>query len=93
MLEKKSSTMLDQEDKTVEINLQGKTLQELRTKSLENIEEFWAQQADNLIWSKRWEKTLDWNPPFAKWFSGGLINASVNCLDKHINNITKIKQL
>lgn len=83
--------MLDQEDKAVEINLQGKTLQELRTKSLENIEEFWAQQADNLIWSKRWDKTLDWNPPFAKWFTGGLINASVNCLDKHINNITKNK--
>jgi hypothetical protein len=78
---KKSSTMLDQEDKAIEINLQGKTLQELRTKSLENIEEFWAQQADNLIWSKRWDKTLDWNPPFAKWFTGGLINASVNCLD------------
>ncbi|HVD08515.1 MAG TPA: acetyl-coenzyme A synthetase N-terminal domain-containing protein, partial [Nitrososphaeraceae archaeon] len=64
--------MLDQEDKAIEINLQGKTLQELRTKSLENIEEFWAQQADNLIWSKRWDKTLDWNPPFAKWFTGGL---------------------
>jgi len=45
--------MLDQEDKAVEINLQGKTLQELRTKSLENIEDFWAQQADNLIWSKK----------------------------------------
>jgi acetyl-CoA synthetase len=83
--------MLDQEDKAVEINLQGKSLQELRTKSLENIEEFWAQQADNLIWSKKWDKTLDWNPPFAKWFTGGLLNASVNCLDKHINNITKNK--
>jgi len=91
MSEKKSSTMLDQEDKAVEINLQGKSLQELRTKSLENIEEFWAQQADNLIWSKKWDKTLDWNPPFAKWFTGGLLNASVNCLDKHINNITKNK--
>ena len=87
----KSSTMLDQEDKAVEINLQGKSLQELRTKSLENIEEFWAQQADNLIWSKKWDKTLDWNPPFAKWFTGGLLNASVNCLDKHIHNITKNK--
>src|SRR5437867_11116424 len=86
---KKSSTMLDQEDKAIEINLQGKTLQELRTKSLESIEKFWAQQADNSIWSKRWDKTLDWNPPFGKWITGGLINASVNCLDKQINNITK----
>src|SRR5438093_13130449 len=91
MLEKKSSTKLDEEVKTVEINLQGKTLQELRSKSLQNIEEFWAQEADNLIWSKKWDKILDWNPTFAKWFTGGLLNTSVNCVDKHINNITKNK--
>ena len=58
MLEKKSSTKLDEEVKTVEINLQGKTLQELRSKSLQNIEEFWAQEADNLIWSKNGIKYL-----------------------------------
>src|SRR5436309_13155640 len=91
MLEKKSSTKLDEEVNTVEINLQGKTLQEVRSKSLQNIEEFWAQEADNLIWSKKWDKILDWNPPFAKWFTGGLLNTSVNCVDKHINNITKNK--
>src|SRR6478672_5131920 len=91
MMEENSSTNLDGQNKTVEVNLQGKALQELRTKSLENIEEFWAQQAENLIWNKKWDKILDWNPPFAKWFTGGLLNASVNCLDKHINNITKNK--
>ena len=92
MIEQKSSTKLDDaQDRTLEINLQGKTLQETRYNALENIEEFWAQQANNLIWNKKWDKILDWNPPFAKWFTGGLLNASVNCLDKHINNITKNK--
>jgi acetyl-CoA synthetase len=38
-----------------------------------------------LIWSKEWNKVLDWNyPPFAKWFVGGKLNACFNCLDKHI---------
>lgn len=44
-----------------------------------------------MIWSKKWDKILDWHPPFAKWFTGGLLNASVNCLDKHIDNINKNK--
>ena len=76
MIEQKSSTKLnDAQDRTLEINLQGKTLQETRYNALENIEEFWAQQANNLIWNKKWDKILDWNPPFAKWFTGGLLNA------------------
>jgi len=92
MIEQKSSTTIsDDENKTLEINLQGKILHETRKKALENIEEFWAKQADNLIWSKKWDKILDWHPPFAKWFTGGLLNASVNCLDKHIDNINKNK--
>ena len=45
---------------------------------------FWERQADALIWEKRWDKTLDWNPPFAQWFVGGKINASVNALDRHV---------
>ncbi len=89
MIEANSSTKL--EDENLEINLQGKKLQEIRNRALENIEEFWAQQANDLIWSKKWDKILDWNPPFAKWFTGGLLNTSVNCLDKHINNIIKNK--
>src|SRR6187551_193540 len=92
MIEQKSSiTISDDENKTLEINLQGKILHETRKKALENIEEFWAKQADNLIWSNKWDKILDWHPPFAKWFTGGLLNASVNCLDKHIDNINKNK--
>ena len=57
MIEQKSSTTIsDEENKTLEINLQGKILHETRKKALENIEEFWAQQADNLIWSKNGTK-------------------------------------
>ena len=47
---------------------------------------FWEKQAKNLSWFSTWEKTLDWNPPFAKWFVGGTINASYNTLDIHQQN-------
>jgi len=47
-------------------------------------EGFWAKFADELEWSRRWDKVLDWQPPHAKWFVGGTINASVNCLDRHV---------
>jgi acetyl-CoA synthetase len=47
---------------------------------------FWEKQAKSLIWFSPWEKTLDWNPPFAKWFVGGTINASYNTLDIHQQN-------
>jgi acetyl-CoA synthetase len=47
-------------------------------------EAFWAGFARELEWSRPWTKVLDWNPPHAKWFVGGQINASVNCLDRHI---------
>jgi acetyl-CoA synthetase len=46
---------------------------------------FWAEQARHLYWHKPFTKTLDWtNPPFAKWFEDGQINASYNCLDRHV---------
>jgi acetyl-CoA synthetase len=47
--------------------------------------EFWNQQADALQWDTKWNKTLEWNPPYAKWFIGGKLNASVNALDRHVN--------
>jgi acetyl-CoA synthetase len=45
---------------------------------------FWEKQADELVWERKWDTTLEWNPPFAKWFVGGKINASVNALDRHV---------
>ena len=47
-------------------------------------EAFWAGFAAELEWSTPWTKVLDWKPPNAKWFVGGKLNASVNCLDRHV---------
>jgi acetyl-CoA synthetase len=47
-------------------------------------EAFWATFAAELEWSRPWDRILDWQPPHAKWFVGGRINASVNCLDRHV---------
>jgi acetyl-CoA synthetase len=47
-------------------------------------EGFWAEQAERLTWFKRWDTVLEWTPPFAKWFVGGTLNASYNCLDRHV---------
>ena len=45
---------------------------------------FWDKQAEALIWNKPWEKTLEWEVPYAKWFVGGKLNATVSALDRHI---------
>ncbi len=57
-----------------------------------NPEAFWARAAEeNLDWFKKWETILEWNEPFAKWFVGGKINASYNCLDRHLNGTRRNK--
>lgn len=45
---------------------------------------FWERQAERLDWFERWKTPLIWKPPFAQWFVGGKINASYNCLDRHV---------
>jgi len=46
---------------------------------------FWEEQAGRLDWAQKWDRVLDWdNPPFAKWFPGGKLNASYNCVDRHV---------
>ena len=45
---------------------------------------FWEEQAGALTWQKKWETVLDWKSPFAKWFVGGKLNATVSALDRHI---------
>ncbi len=52
--------------------------------SVENPEKFWAGIAQDLHWFKPWKTVLEWNAPWAKWFSGGEINLSYNCLDFQI---------
>ena len=45
---------------------------------------FWEKQANRLHWDKKWDQVVDWQLPFAKWFIGGKLNASYNCLDVHV---------
>ncbi|MFZ0173890.1 MAG: acetate--CoA ligase [Acidimicrobiales bacterium] len=47
-------------------------------------ERFWAEQAKALTWFEPWERVLDWQLPFAKWFVGGRLNVAYNCLDRHV---------
>jgi acetyl-CoA synthetase len=61
----------------------------LRKKANSDFVSFWDNQAKNLSWFSNWTKTLDWNPPFAKWFVGGTINASYNALDIHQNTLSE----
>ena len=49
-------------------------------------EGFWAAEAEKLHWIKHWDKVLEWNLPFAKWFVGGRLNVSENCLDRHLRS-------
>ena len=52
---------------------------------------FWEKQAKQLRWMKPWKKTLDWKLPYAKWFVGGKLNISDNCLDRHVESARKNK--
>jgi acetyl-CoA synthetase len=54
-------------------------------------ETFWAQQARALDWIEPWKKVLEWKLPHAKWFVGGKLNASANCLDRHLDGPTRNK--
>ncbi len=47
-------------------------------------EAFWARMAGELQWMEPWNEVLSWNPPHAKWFVGGKLNVSANCLDRHV---------
>ena len=48
---------------------------------------FWGKQAERISWDTPFDEVLDWsNPPFAKWFVGGRLNASYNCVDRHVEN-------
>lgn len=54
-------------------------------------EAFWARFAGELEWSRKWDRVLDWQPPHAKWFVGGQLNASVNCVDRHVRGARRNK--
>jgi len=63
----------------------------LYKESVEQPDKFWARAAEELHWFKKWDKVLEWNVPWAKWFVGGQINLSYNCLDRHVRTARKNK--
>ena len=71
------------------MTLQVKNLAEYNEaykRSVENPEAFWAEQAETFTWRKKWDKVLDWDfrTPDVKWFVGGKLNITENCLDRHL---------
>ncbi|AFZ36405.1 acetyl-coenzyme A synthetase [Stanieria cyanosphaera PCC 7437] len=66
--------------------------QQLYEQSISDPEGFWANLAETeLDWFQKWDRVLDWQPPFAKWFVNGKINISYNCLDRHLTTWRKNK--
>ncbi|MBK9169218.1 MAG: acetate--CoA ligase [Bryobacterales bacterium] len=64
----------------------------LYERAKEQPEEFWGELAEKeLDWFEKWSHVFEWNPPFAKWFVGAKLNASYNCIDRHLTNGRKDK--
>ena len=59
--------------------------------SIRNPDKFWAREARELHWQKPWKKVLQWKAPSAKWFVGGKLNLSENCLDRHLQGARRNK--
>ena len=60
-------------------------------RSVEDPDGFWSEIAGELHWFKPWDKVLEWEEPFAKWFVGGRLNMSYNCVDRHLTSWRKNK--
>ena len=65
--------------------------EKLREEASATPDIFWARMAEELHWFKKWDTVLEWNPPHAKWFVGGKINISYNCLDRHLTGARRNK--
>ena len=57
---------------------------EVYSRAAADPEEYWASRARELQWFTPWTRVLEWSPPHARWFTGGTLNVSVNCLDRHL---------
>jgi len=64
---------------------------EMSRRSLEDPERFWDEQARKLDWYKTWDRVIDWNPPYARWFVGGKLNACYQCVDRHVKTWRRSK--
>ncbi len=63
----------------------------LHTESLRQPQKFWSRMSKELHWFKGWQKLHEWKEPFAKWFIGGQLNVSYNCLDRHLTTARRNK--
>lgn len=54
-------------------------------KADEDLEGFWGSLAEYIDWFEKWDQVLEWNPPHSNWFLNGKVNASYNCLDRHLS--------
>src|SRR5262245_59956100 len=63
----------------------------LQKQAADDPERFWADIASELHWFSKWDKVLEWDLPFAKWFVNGKTNISYNCLDRHLTSARKNK--
>jgi acetyl-CoA synthetase len=68
-----------------------KKYMDMYQRSIQDPERFWAEEARKLDWFKTWDKVLDWQPPFARWFEGGRLNASYQCIDRHVKTWRRSK--
>src|SRR3712207_189154 len=64
---------------------------ELYERGARGPEGYWADVAGELEWFRKWDRVLDWKPPRAKWFTGGRLNVSVNCVDRHVRTARRNK--
>jgi len=64
---------------------------EFHQNAISNHERFWEKEAEKIPWFKRWDKVLQWDEPYGRWFVGGLLNASYGCLDAHLHSWRKNK--
>jgi acetyl-CoA synthetase len=69
----------------------SKRYAEMHRRSLDDPNGFWAEQARKLDWYKTWDRVLDWNPPYARWFVGGRLNACYQCVDRHVKTWRRSK--
>jgi acetyl-CoA synthetase len=64
---------------------------EVYDRAAKDPEGFWAEQAKNLDWFAPWQRVLEWNAPWAKWFVGGKLNVTYNCVDRHAHSARRNK--
>src|SRR5690606_20168207 len=67
------------------------TSEDIYEQARRDPEKFWAEAAKEIEWFTPFTKTLEWNPPWAKWYVGGKLNVSYNCLDRHVKTAKKNK--